>query len=375
MGSKITDEELQKLDAVFKDMGIKEELKTDDDLRAWITAHRAMKDEPKEEDKGSIRERTPPRLPNFSGAKEKDSTPYEVWRYEVECMATTGLYNNAMIGEAIRRSLKGDAAKIAMRMGVGIAPAELIKKFNGLYDTVASDASILTQFYTSVQSEDEDVAAWAIRLEDTIQRVEKEGLISKGTKFEMLRTKLWSGLLDDQLKQVTRYKYDTTRDYDQLVVEIRKIEQEMYPTKKIKEKKAKSNLLQENKKEDSETKELLKKMGRRLEDMEKKMDEMRKDSTRDHEDATYGSRGRGHGRGRGQGRGYHRGGYRGGHKSRTTDSEERESGDGNRKQGEKQDDVMCYRCGQYGHLKFGCRVRLDHTRNLNDESPLPGGGQ
>lgn len=34
-------------------------------------------------------------------------------------------------------------------------------------------------------------------------------------------------------------------------------------------------------------------------------------------------------------------------------------------------DVTCYRCGQQGHLQYGCRVRLDHRRphGLNMRRP------
>ena len=28
-------------------------------------------------------------------------------------------------------------------------------------------------------------------------------------------------------------------------------------------------------------------------------------------------------------------------------------------------DIQCHRCGQYGHMSYGSRVRLDHRRSLN----------
>ena len=58
-------------------------------------------------------------------------------------------------------------------------------------------------------------------------------------------------------------------------------------------------------------------------------------------------RGRGKGRGRGQ---YNKG------KNEST-----------------QKDYQCWRCGQMGHLKIGCKVRMDHSRqNLNSNKPMPG---
>lgn len=247
-------------------------------------------------------------------------------------------------------------------------------------------------FYTSTQAEDEDVAVWAIRLEDIIQRVESEGLISRGTKFEMLRTKLWSGLADEQLKQATRYKYDTTKDYDQLVVEIRKVEQEMNPTsdttKKMKEKKTKTQMIHQ-KKEVGEDGPNWKKLEEKLEHIEKELSDLKADRQESTGGFNVGnSRGsyRGtHGRGRGSGGFRGRGGRRG-RRNQTYYQQEDQCGGQKHYQQEDQyggqkgsqddkGDIVCYKCGQVGHIALGCRVRTDHLKqkNLNGGSPVLGG--
>ncbi|CAG2222986.1 unnamed protein product [Mytilus edulis] len=32
--------------------------------------------------------------------------------------------------------------------------------------------------------------------------------------------------------------------------------------------------------------------------------------------------------------------------------------------------IVCHRCGQEGHIKIGCRTRMDHSRNLNARKPV-----
>ena len=52
----------------------------------------------------------------------------------------------------------------------------------------------------------------------------------------MLRYKFWTGLKDDQLKDASRHKYDTIKEFGELLKEVRKIEQELSGTEKFKKK-------------------------------------------------------------------------------------------------------------------------------------------
>lgn len=45
-------------------------------------------------------------------------------------------------------------------------------------------------------------------------------------KDSMLRSKFWTGLKSQQLRNSTRYLYDTKKDFQSLLREIRKVEQE-----------------------------------------------------------------------------------------------------------------------------------------------------
>ena len=58
-----------------------------------------------------------PRLSNFNGSTQKNSTPYDVWRYEVTCLLAEHLYSTESILEAVRRSVRGGAERVLMRLG------------------------------------------------------------------------------------------------------------------------------------------------------------------------------------------------------------------------------------------------------------------
>ena len=67
-------------------------------------------------------------------------------------------------------------------------------KIDGLYGTIMRESSFLTQFYAWKQGENQDVTAWNIHLENVIQNVQQQGLISQGIMKEMLRSKPWNTL-------------------------------------------------------------------------------------------------------------------------------------------------------------------------------------
>ncbi len=390
----LEEEDLKKLGTLFTELGVKPNLESAESLQKWMTEWTHPKEvkqekegvKPNTETSRQLSDRIP-RLPNFTATSEhKDSMPYDVWRYEVECLLLSELHSRDSIAEAVRRSLKGEAAKVAMRLGVGITTREILRKFDGLYGTVATEASLLTQFYASQQAESEDVATWSVRLEDIIQKVVSKGLISQGTTNEMLRSKLWTGLANDRLKQATRYKYDTITNYDDLVVELRRVEQEMSPTKpneKKSEKKLKTQMIQKRTEVDDRTSSHTheertkdapdwKKLEEKLDRIEKDVSALKADRQNSDSRGTYerNSRGSYRGNSRGTYKGNSRGRYRGNNRTRYQDTRGDRSSEGLDKG--NGDTIICYRCGGEGHIALGCRVRTDHLRQLNDESPLSG---
>ena len=376
----LSQDDLNKLKDVFGEWGLQAKIESPEDLKNLMLQSQSIKKEPTETSRVRDEPRRRlevPKLPYFSGKVEPNGTPYDVWRYDVECLQSNREYSEDMIAEAIRRSLKGDAAMVMVRLGSKASRMELLMKLDGLYGNVATESSLLTQFYAANQREGEDIAAWSLRLENLIQKVQDQGLISAGTRKEMLRTKIWTGLTNEELKHATRHRYDTIRDVDELIIVLRSMEQETLSMKKPdREDKKKVKVQAIQKTETDLTQKTLQDLGDRLEKIEKDIKEIKQKQEHDFSQNDqrhtehYGSsftRGRGQGRGRGRGR------Y--GRWSETRSTRDEDSSELQLGKEDTQTEVTCYRCGQKGHIALGCRVRTDHLRHLNAESPLRGGKQ
>lgn len=354
--------ELKKLGEFFEEMGVKPTLTSKDDLEKWMTTYAKEKlpnVKAEQPDKYQVTrekrmEHSRPKIPNFSGKSDRDATPYDVWNYEVKCILADDLYCPELVAETVRRSLKGEAAKVCVRMGPKASTWEVLQKLDGLFGKVATEGTLLTQFYAAKQKEGEDVTGWSCRLEEIIQGVQSQGLISHGTMKEMCRSKLWTGLREDRLREATRYKYDTMKDFDNLVVAIRQVEQESLPEDKVK---AKAHIIQKTDEDrntsqtqtEKTTHELLKQLSTRLERMESSVEELKyqrapQDQTQSQDRAQGDNRSRN---------------YQGGYRRRNPPRRETNLAD-----------IVCYRCGGKGHIARRCEVRTDHLRYLNEESPV-----
>lgn len=380
----LSEEELAKLGSLFEELGVKPSLESAEGLRDWMKtlSKPSVKQEPIEKVartsptvrvKEVTKETCRPRLSVFTGTTGKEGTTYDVWRYEVTCLLADGLHSTEAILEAVRRSVKGDPAKILMRLGPRADIHDILHKLDGFYGQVATEGTLLTLFYAAKQKEDEDVTSWSCRLEDLIQRVQERGLIDRRTMAEMLRSKLWTGLSDERLRQATRHRFDSIKDYDELVVAIRSVEQEyrgQSGEKKTQEKKAKSQVIQKSAETEDKTLQMLKNLGDRLEKIEKDVQQLKQEgpvARKEEEQETSRRQFQGRGRGR-------RGDGRRWQDTRPRKTEELTMSQTEGGQDFRQE-VTCYRCGQVGHIALGCRVRTDHLRNLNGGSPLPGGKQ
>ena len=103
--------------------------------------------------------RSNPRLSFFTGTPgRKEEATYDLWKYEVKCLLAEGSHGDDAIMEAIRRSLEGEPARVAMRLGPKITVSNLLQKLDSIYGTVDVRESVVVQLYSARQQQDVTVS-------------------------------------------------------------------------------------------------------------------------------------------------------------------------------------------------------------------------
>ena len=177
-----------------------------------------------------------PRISFFSGMEPlpKTEVSFDMWKFEVGCLLQEQIYAPSVLMYAVRKSLRGKAARICLYLGEAASVEEVVSKLEGRFGTVESGESLIQTFYNAQQNADESVAVWGCRLEELLQRAKCKGSLGDRSFQDMLRTKFWTGLHSDALKSATRHKFDTISQYDILLRQVRCVEQELVDCEKIK---------------------------------------------------------------------------------------------------------------------------------------------
>ena len=174
------------------------------------------------------------RVPNislFSGSPTANNENFDIWKYEVECLLCGHQYPIEAVVEAVRRSLKGEAANVVKRLGINASISDIIAKLAGVFGNVILTENLLAEFYSTRKKPGEDVSRWSCRLEDILDQANTQKTIAITEQREMLRNKLYSGLTD-ALKSRCGHLFYNINDYDELRINLRRVEQEMKPTSK-----------------------------------------------------------------------------------------------------------------------------------------------
>ena len=368
-------EELKLLAAVFKDLKVKPKMDTPDDFKKWMVSYVSqmgdksgvqVKQESSTDSPSTVKLTTHyiPKLSCYHGdVSKQDVVTYDQWRYEVDCLVKEK-YAESIIGQSIRNSLRGNAAKVVMRLGSEASLKEVLDKMESIFGSIERGESVMQEFYSAAQGPSEDSMTWSCRLEEIYRKAVEKGVATRAEQNDKLRSRYYNGL-QQWLRDITAYKFDSVQDFDKLRRDVRLVEKEHEVTKtQSKMAVASTDSVKEQKTDEfNELKGMIQQLSAKVSDIEKGQ---QKKGTQQHDDWT--DAGQRSYRGRGN-RGYSRGPYR------------RQYHQQNQYEPDAQWDPMepshtddgepiCFRCRQPGHLAVGCRVLLDHSRRgLNFRRP------
>ena len=334
-----------------------------------------------------------PKISTFSGDGSKQDTSYDLWKYQVECLLKDK-YSESVVAQSVRRSLRGEAGKVAMRLGSEANIKQILEKMESVFGTVERGESIMEEFYSATQKKSEDTMEWSCRLEEIYNKAVVKGVAKREEANEKLKSRFWNGL-HQWLRDITGYKYDKIEEFDELRKEIRLVEKEH--EKKATHSMAITSDKDTDKNELQEIKGMIQQLTTKVNQLETGYQQrdnkqpsqslttsgsnMQQDN-RQQNRGGYNNNNRGGNRNRGGRGGYNQpqgayGGhdYSGGNYQRETYHDSYHYNDGQQYHQQHQsqgyyDEPTCYRCGQPGHLARGCRVILDHSRRgLNSSRP------
>jgi len=169
----------------------------------------------------------PPRLPFFSGDGKGD-VDFDQWKYEYECLSKS--HDKSVLAESIRRSLRGKAARVAMHVDKNAPIETLVSKLDSVFGNVKIGHSLMAQFYTAKQRDDESVAEWSCRLEDILCQAVGAGKVAPEETQMMLRNTFWTGLRAE-LRDLSGHKFDQSDTFEDFLRIMRQVEEDLQQRK------------------------------------------------------------------------------------------------------------------------------------------------
>jgi len=389
MATEFTNEEIASLVSAFKDLNVKPKADSAEELKTWMQEYASAMGTAEIKREVDMVENTRPqfvtttqfpKISNFYG-DGKGGTSYDLWKYEVQCLFRDNRPNDSVL-QAIRMSLRGEAGKVVMRLGPTASIDYILSKMDSVHGEVDQTEIILAKFYSARQESDEDVSSWSCRLEDILNLAITKGKVNFSDADSMLRSMFWSGL-KQYLKNITGHLYERILDFDELRVAIRRVEkdcrQRSDEEKTIKKSIPAKSAVPEAASPIDELKGMVKQLATEVRQLKEKRPDSR---------AQYSSNQQPRYASYSQSSQYTYPRFnrpdhwqqdstpeRGRQQYPAPNTSPQRLSDTYRQKGVANDldeEPICWRCGQMGHLQYGCRVQMDHQRrplNFNKSTP------
>ncbi|OWF39253.1 hypothetical protein KP79_PYT25197 [Mizuhopecten yessoensis] len=305
-----------------------------------------------------------PWIAKFNGT---DKDGYDVWRNQLLSLVEEN-HKDQDIMDALRSSLQGKAASVFSRINAGVPIKDILKKMDSIFGEIDSESDLLAEFYGARQRKDESVADWGCRLESVLDSIQKQCTLPH-TPDMMLRNMLWTGLRQD-LKDVSGYLVNQINIFDDLRIALRRIEkQHKLPASATdipKQTSEKKSVPAKSAQEDT-----YKKLEAMVQQLTVDIAEMKKKSSKPLQ-GKEGQQGRRFDQppnnryNNRRGTNHYRGDNNYQQSTANNNVNRPQQYNNSNRMNPEHEEPICWRCGQSGHLQYGCRVNVNHVRRPQD---------
>lgn len=176
-----------------------------------------------------------PFIPVFTGSENasRSEVSYEYWSHVVKGILNDKAYPVPLVKQAIRKSLRGEAAQILLQLPADPDVDTIVDTLGEYYGKVITKETSWQMFFSATQSSKETIVSWKSRLESLMYRATLCGTLTTSEREERLKNQFWSGLYSTRVKEASRHVYDSNKDLSELFKYCRAVEQSISSTKAV----------------------------------------------------------------------------------------------------------------------------------------------